>query len=343
MNNSQELVLDERSFYVKCINDYVHFILSFYYLTLSEDQYKEVKDILYQYFLEGEFEDTLFSSPQILKNFYTANGNKLKSIRKMEALMINNKMRALVEQSRKQNSSKSFPTNENVPDPNSPKLSLFQRRQLRAQLAKAALSASVVGQHNDNFSPPPTTLLHKGFGAFNRLSNFREIKTSGQQSNMMVSNNGTQFFKTLKSHKLSKRKQFENECRVYGHLKETNPLFLQNSTCFVACYSDGILLKNGGLSLYDLLKKKSNTFNPVQLKPCLQQFFPKLLQLQLCGVSHDDLHCGNVVGFDRDDLRFIDFGLAKTCQESPNGDFLQRLNTVFREIFFSFASKYRLF
>ena len=79
------------------------------------------------------------------------------------------------------------------------------------------------------------------------------------------------------------------------------------------------------------------------MKYNLQQFFPKLLQIQLCGVCHDDLHCGNVVGFDINDLRFIDFGLAKTCQQSPNEDFLQRLNTVFREIFFYFASKYRLF
>ena len=342
MNNSSQSELDLRDFYVKCINDYVHFILSFYYLTLSEDQYQEVKDILFAYFLEGKFEGALFSSPEILRNFYNRNGNKLKETNKMEALMITNKMRALVEESRKRNLSKSSSTNENAPAPdlNSPKLTLFQKRQLKAQSTKEALSTFVERHHYDNSSPPPTTLLHKGFGAFNRLSHFREIKTSGQQSNMMVSSNGTEFFKTLKSNKLSKRKQFENECRVYRHLGEKDPSFLQNSTCFVACYSDGILLKNGGLSLYGLLKKKPNS---ALLKPSLQQFFPKLLQLQLCGVSHDDLHCGNVVGFDRDDLRFIDFGLAKTCQQSPNGDFLERLNTVFREIFFSFARKYGLF
>jgi hypothetical protein len=53
MNNSSQSELDLGDFYVKCINDYVHFILSFYYLTLSKDKYQEVKDILYQYFLDG--------------------------------------------------------------------------------------------------------------------------------------------------------------------------------------------------------------------------------------------------------------------------------------------------
>jgi hypothetical protein len=344
MNNSSQSELDLGYFYVKCINDYVHFILSFYYLTLSEDQYKEVKNILYTYFLEGKFDVALFSSPpQILKNFHNTYGNKLSAINKMESLMINNKMKALVDKSKKRNLSNFFPTNENGPDPNSPKLTLLQKRQLKAQLASPALKWNVVeGKQNDNSSPQPTKLLRQDFGPFNRLSNFREIKTSGQQSNMMVSANGNLFFKTLKSQKLSKIKQFENECRVYGHLKETNPLFLQNSTCFVACYSDGILLKNGGLSLHELLQEPRSV-NPGQLRINLQQFFPKLLQLQLCGVSHDDLHCGNVVGFDRDDLRFIDFGLAKTCQQSPNGNFLERLNMVFREIFFSFATKYELF
>ena len=342
MNNSFQSELDLGDFYVKCINDYVHFILSFYYLTLSKDQYQEVKDILFAYFLNGEFEDALFSSPEILRNFYNRNGNKLREINKMEALIKNNKMKDLINKSRERNLSKSSFTNENVPDPQSPKLTLFQKRQLKAELKKAALSANVVGHHNDNSSPPPTKLLRQDFGPFNRLSNFREIKTSGQQSNMMVSANGNLFFKTLKSNKLSKRKQFDNECSVYEHLKKVNPSFLQNSTCFVACYSDGILLKNGGLSLHELLQEPGRV-NPEQLRFNLQNLFPKVLELQNCGVSHDDLHCGNVVGFDRSDLRFIDFGLSKTCKESPNGDFLQRLNMVFIEIFFYFARKYRLF
>jgi hypothetical protein len=342
MNNSSQSELNLGDFYVKCINDYVHFILSFYYLTLSEDQYKEVKDILFAYFLQGRFENALFSSPEILKDFYNRNGYKLKEINKMEALVKNNKMKALIDQSRKRNLSSFFSINENEPDSKSPRLSLFERRQLKAELAKAALSANVAGHHNDNSSPPPTKLLRQGFGPFNRLSNFREIKTSGQQSNMMVSANGNLFFKTLKSQKLSKRKQFDNEYSVYEYLKKANPSFLQNSTCFVACYSDGILLKNGGLSLHELLKEPSRV-NPEQLKFNLLNFFPKVLELQNCGVSHDDLHCGNVVGFDRNDLRFIDFGLSKTCKESPNGDFLKRLNMVFREIFFYFAMKYRLF
>jgi hypothetical protein len=342
MNNSQELVLDERSFFVKCINDYVHFITSFYNLMLSTEQSKEVKDILYIYFVEGKFEHDLFSSPEILKNFFNRNGNKLKEINRLQSLFITNRMQAEVEQPTKKRSSNSSSTNNNDSERSPPERSIFQRR-LRG---RPALSSIVSYNNNDNLSPVPTTLIDNSYRKFNQLSNFTNIKTSGQQSNMMVSSNGNFFFKTLKSWDLSKRRQFKNECRIYRHLQERKPLFLKNSTCFVECYSDGILLKNGGLSLYHLLKikkKKSNTFNSKQLNPILQQFFSKVLELQLSGVTHNDLHCDNVVGFDRHDLRFIDFGLAKTCEVVLNMDFLVRLNKVFEEIFFYFARRYQLF
>lgn len=78
----------------------------------------------------------------------------------MEALIINKKMRALIEQSRQKNSSNYFSTNKNVPDPNSNTLTIFQKRQLKALLGKTDLSANVEGQHNENSSTPPTTLLH---------------------------------------------------------------------------------------------------------------------------------------------------------------------------------------
>lgn len=340
MNNSQELVLDERSFYVKCINDYVHFILSFYNLVLNEEQYKELINILYTYFTTGKFEDHLVNSSS-LKNFFNRNGNKFEGIDKMEAIfkagIVPTPMITTPKRSRSHNNEFN-----NSWQPKSPRFTMGQRKLFPKKLALTLDISSENENENEN-EKPQATLLFQHLPPFNGLSNFHPIQTSGQQSNMMLSTNGNLFFKTFKPNNSSKRRQFENECSVYLHLRETNPLFLQKSTCLVQCYPNGLLLKNGGLSLHDLLKQPNNGFSPVKLKLDLQKFFPKVLELQLSGVSHNDLHCGNVVGFDRHDVRLIDFGLAKICGVSPDRDFLGRLNNVFTKIFFSFARRYQLF
>jgi hypothetical protein len=334
MNNSQELVLDERSFYVKCINDYVHFILSFYNLVLKNDKrYTQLIDILFKYFMTGEFEDDLVNSSS-LKNFFTKNGNKIKNIDKMEVILKSRNNTTPIKTKRKRSSvNNEFNNNR---EPTSPRFTIGKRRLLYKNL-----KLNIESNENKN-EKQKATQLFKNLPDFNRLSNFHSIQTSGEQSNMMLSTNGNFFFKTFKPNNSSKRRQFENECRVYLHLKKINPLFLQNSSCFVACYTNGLLLKNGGLSLHDLLEK-SYIYDPSILKLDLQNFFQKVLELQLSGVTHNDLHCGNVVGFDRHDLRFIDFGLAKTCEVVLNMDFLVRLNTVFKKIFFYFAGRYQLF
>jgi hypothetical protein len=46
-NNNKNL--DLQRFEVKCINDYVNFLISFYKIVLIPKQYLEFREILYQY------------------------------------------------------------------------------------------------------------------------------------------------------------------------------------------------------------------------------------------------------------------------------------------------------
>lgn len=363
-NNNQNLDLNR--FEEKCINDYVQFLLSFYHTVLPLDQYIELKDILYSYISQGNFEGELLNSPNNstnLQNFFTRNGKKLLNIPMIEEFLRENRV---VEKSNMQSSKKfslAIPSinnalsntfvslqlnhrankeNRNLNNKSSFAKRIEEKRKKRFDLKSFALQLDS-GNLENSRSPVPTKLrtAFSTLPPFNRRDYFVKVKTAGEQSNMMRSRDGEEFFKTLSLHNSSKKRQFENECRVYLHLEKVNPVFLRNSTCFLACYSDGILLRNGGMSLSELLKSRPHQEN---LKRNLQQFFPKVLELHCSGVSHNDLHCHNVVGFDKtNDVRLIDFGLAKTCQSGINIEFLQRLNNVFTKIFFAFARKYKLF
>jgi tRNA A-37 threonylcarbamoyl transferase component Bud32 len=131
------------------------------------------------------------------------------------------------------------------------------------------------------------------------------------------------------------KKNLENECRVYAYLRNTSPEFLENCTCFVNCFTDGILLKNGGNSLEQMLKENTFTFSIVYF----QQFFNKLHELHKLLVTHNDLHVGNVVGVF--DVRFIDFGLANIHpQQVFDEEFLEMIRLAFSGIFFALCSKY---
>jgi len=357
-NNNQNLDLD--SFEVKCINDYVHFLLSFYHTLLTPEQYLELKDILYEYIEKGNFAITLSNNSTNLRNFFNTNGNtkfkkipmlqefhkKEKSPKRFASVLSitpkssGHKRLAL---SLNSNNSLSSPFGNlklNTVNENEERTSSFAEKMAKRKTQKYSVSVDV-HSNLEKLSPPPTKLL-RVLPSFNRKQNFVSIKTSGQQSNMMVSSNGHEFFKASLLNGPKKR-QMENECRVYLHLEQVNPIFLRDSTCFLGCYSDGILLRNGGLSLMQLLKEPQKVVFPNLLGNLQQQFFPKLLELHCSGVSHNDLHCENIVGFDKNDIRFIDFGLAKSCQSGVNIDFLTRLNRVFEKIFFAFARKYRLF
>jgi hypothetical protein len=356
-NNNQNLDLDR--FEGKCINDYVQFLLSFYNTVLSDEEYLELKDILYSYILNGNFERELLNSSNNsnLRNFFTRNGYKFRNFPMLGEF---HKGNGVVENSNMQspkNFSLAMPSINNTSSNRSVSLKLNHQKDEEnwnitqevffgnsRTKRKKPFSLQVVPRNLENsYSPPPTKLLTASstLPPFNRRDYFVKVKTAGEQSNMMRSKNGEEFFKTLSLHNLSKKRQFDNECRVYLYLQQVNPNFLRNSTCFLACYSDGILLSDGGMSVSELLKSNPNKEN---LRRNLQQFFPKVLELHCSGVSHNDLHCHNVVGFDKsNDVRLIDFGLAKTCQIGINMNFLQRLNNVFTKIFFAFARKYQLF
>ena len=77
-NNNQNLDLD--SFEVKCINDYVHFILSFYISALDENGYEEIREYLHNYFIEGNFDEFLKVNVNNQKNIQS----KFMKINKME-------------------------------------------------------------------------------------------------------------------------------------------------------------------------------------------------------------------------------------------------------------------
>jgi hypothetical protein len=351
-DNNQNLDLNR--FEGKCINDYMQFLIAFYKTVLSDEEYLELKEILHLYILQGNFQRELLNSSNNggnLRNFFTRNGNKFRNFHMLGEF---HKGNGVVEKSNMQspkkfslampsNSSVSVKLNQNSLENWNVRRKVFFGKS-RETKGKKPLGLQVVSRNLENsYSPPPTKLLtaFSTLPPFNRRDSFVNVKTDGEQSNMMRSKNGEEFFKKLSLDTLLKKRQFDNECRVYLHLQQVNPDFLRDSTCFLACYSDGILLSDGGMSLSQLLKVRHNKEN---LKRNLQQFFPKLLDLHCSGVSHNDSHLHNVVGFDKsNNVRFIDFGLAQTCLSGINIDFLQRLNNVFTKIFFAFARKYQLF
>jgi len=364
-NSNQNLDLD--SFEVKCINDYVHFILSFYFSALDENGYEEIRDFLLNYFMEGNFDEFLNVTNQ--ENLQS----KLKKINKMEELLRSrksprqrkNSMSTLemgpkngVASLQFKNHQLNFDANSGFENTSFAATRKKKGKNMGLQLFHFNGNSAAENRENNIFSSSQTTSFQGSSGnfngnlfvnfeelnfdstskfpKFNELSKFKPLKTSGQQSNMMVSNNGTRFFKKPKR---NNKKQFENECRIYRYLGTIEPpKFLKNCTCFVECFSDGILLSNGGLSLQYILKNRE----PLQ-RGNFDQLFDKVLELHCCAVTHNDLHCGNVVGFDMDDVRFIDFGLAKISKDKIRIEFLKRINRIFRGLFFSLSARFNLF
>jgi hypothetical protein len=165
---------------------------------------------------------------------------------------------------------------------------------------------------------------------------FIPIKSNGKQSNMMISPKKSLYFKKFSVKQSEEtKKNLENECEVYSYLREKDQKFIENSTFFVECYENGILLKNGGNSLKKMLK--ANTFYFV--KDYFDQFFLKLYQLHNLLVTHNDLHVGNVVGSDI--AHFIDFGLAEIHPvEVLDLNFLRKIYNAFSGLFLALFNKY---
>jgi len=158
--------------------------------------------------------------------------------------------------------------------------------------------------------------------------------TSGAMSNILVSPDRTQLFKQLKP---GYKKYHSNECKVYNLLKQKlSTKTIDDLICFIQCYKNGILLRYGGISLYQMIKDKK-----VPNKEWFKTLFDKINLIHLVGIAHNDLHPKNIVGDGKEESFLIDFGLAKisdTDIDEDTGNFLEFIDDFFFNFFFIFSS-----
>lgn len=333
----------EKIFRGACIYDYIYFIESFFFYYKEGIYYKQIKDDLFKYFNTGKIDHIQNNLNQLtkqkLKNLYNLNSNKLLqgnstflggAPRKPFGLTINvNSSSNSSSNSSKTN--RSFIVNENQGSP-------------KSQRSNFGLNASFLSLQNtpprpvNLFENPNLNLPKQYFKQVFSNKNYTNIKSNGKQSNMMVSPDNNFYFKKYSSKQPAQTKRnLENECIVYAYLRENEQQFLENSTCFVNCYTNGILLRNGGKSLELMLKENTFTFK----EEYFQQFFYKLHKLHKLLVTHNDLHVGNVVG--ESNIRFVDFGLATIHPPQVfNADFLQTIHDAFIGLFFALCRKYKI-
>lgn len=115
---------------------------------------------------------------------------------------------------------------------------------------------------------------------FKNNNYFSFKQSTGVQSTMKVNrkNNPEFYFKKIDSNKPNgSHRALTNECSIFSYLLEKNNIFLTNNTCFIKCYRNGILLKNGGSVLSSQLESNTFKFNEQDIKN-LQNFF-KLLHI----------------------------------------------------------------
>jgi hypothetical protein len=153
--------------------------------------------------------------------------------------------------------------------------------------------------------------------------------TSGTMSRILVSPDGTQLFKQLKS---GYKKYHSNECQVYNLLQEISPQYIDERTCFIRCYKNGILLRYGGKSLYHMIKERK-----IPNMTWFKRLFTNIKIIHLAGIAHNDLHCKNIVG---DGAFLIDYGLAKISDTDIDEDtekFLNFIDKFFLNFLFIFS------
>jgi len=148
--------------------------------------------------------------------------------------------------------------------------------------------------------------------------------TSGAMSRILVSPDGSQLFKQLKP---GYKKYHSNECQVYNLLQEISPQYIDERTCFIRCYKNGILLRYGGISLYQMIKEKK-----IPNISWFKRLFTNIKLIHLGGIAHNDLDCKNIVG---NGAFLIDFGLAKISDTDIDEDTKTFLNTIYN-FFFNF-------
>ena len=153
--------------------------------------------------------------------------------------------------------------------------------------------------------------------------------TSETMSRILVSPDGTQLFKQLKP---GYKKYHSNECQVYNFLQEISPQYIDERTCFIRCYKNGILLRYGGISLYQMIKEKK-----IPNRSWFERLFTNIKIIHLAGIAHNDLDCKNIVG---DEAFLIDFGLAQisdTDIDDDTGTFLNFIDKFFFNFLFIFS------
>lgn len=182
----------------------------------------------------------------------------------------------------------------------------------------------------------PNIFNNKHYNFFNQ--------STGVQSTMKVNkkNNPEFYFKKIDSNKPNgSHRALTNECSIFSYLLEKNKIILDNNTCFIKCFKNGILLKNGGSVLSSQLESKTFLFDEQNIKN-LQNFFRILLELHKLLITHNDLKADNVVGFDKNHVRIIDFGQSEIhSEEYYDLFFFNDINRVFSKIFFSLLKKHR--
>jgi hypothetical protein len=158
-------------------------------------------------------------------------------------------------------------------------------------------------------------------------SSYRYIQNSRRTNyTILISPNQTQLFKKPTTNK--NRNVFMSECEIYNYLRSKSPQFVENCTCYIGCYTNGLLLKYGGLSIKRIIQSNTN----IQLPINFDKLFQNILELHLLRVTHNDLNCGNILAKDG---RLIDFGFSKILNHLDRLDikFLNDINNFFKILF----------
>ena len=343
--NNIDLFVDKNYFEKLCISDYIHFIYSFYFTVFIEkpvaldilkksllalSDKKVIKNGITSNKIEKKFELYQAMGPKLIDGWF----NLLESQNiDPKSIFTGELFRWLVEpEPKKIIPSRLFINNSATNNRNTQynnnvgyfsnalkKRSERKKEEERQKHFAVNIPESVEEEYNTN-----------KLNEFNNKQFEKKPKnnTSGAMSRILVSPDGTQLFKQLKP---GYKKYHSNECQVYNLLQEISPQYIDERTCFSRCYKNGILLRYGGISLYQMIKERK-----IPNISWFQRLFTNIKIIHLGGIAHNDLHCKNIVG----DGFLIDFGLAKISVTDIDEDtetFLKFIDKFFLNFLFIFS------
>ena len=344
MNNTK-LFVDKNYFEILCISDYIHFIYSFYItiflknpvaldilrkslLALSDKEV--IKSVIILNKIKKKFELYQAMGPKLIDGWF----NLLESQKiDPKSIFTGELFRWLVEpEPKKIIPSRLFiknsaTTNRNNQSNNVGYFSNALKRRSKRKKEEEKQNHFIVNIPESVEEEYNTNKLN----LFNNKQFEKKPKnnTSGAMSRILVSPDGTQLFKQLKP---GYKKYHSNECQVYNLLQEISPQYIDERTCFSRCYKNGILLRYGGISLYQMIKERK-----IPNMAWFQSLFTNIKIIHIAGIAHNDLNCKNIVG---DRAFLIDFGLAKiydTDIDEDTGTFLNFINNFFFNFLFIFS------